>query len=218
MGDVQPNLLGLLVAATSLGFLAFTVVTVTSFAKVSIVMFLLRNALGVQQAPPNIVLYGISLILTAFISAPVAHGIYQAVNQPGLEFHTIQDWADVAHRVSVPLRSYLMRFTTDTERSFFLEAAQRLWPPDMKSDMGSDDVAILVPAFLIGELKRAFEIGLLLYLPFVVVDLVITTILMAMGMSQVQPTTIAVPLKLFLFVVIEGWTRLLHGLVLSYVG
>lgn len=217
MPELQPNLLGLLVVTTALGFLVLAVITMTSFVKLSVVMFLLRNALGVQQAPPNIVLYGIALVLTAFVTAPTARTLYTSVVAEPAEYRTFGDWVALAGRAEAPLREHLQRYTQPAEREFFLSATQQLWPEDMRGTASADDIAVLVPSFLTSELKRAFEIGFLLYLPFVTIDLVITTVLMAMGMSMVQPATIAVPLKLFLFVVVEGWTRLLHGLVLSYV-
>jgi len=213
----EPNLIGLLVVTTGLGMLALAVVTMTAFAKISVVLFLLRNAMGVQQAPPNIVLYGIALVLTVFITLPLARNVSTAVNETSSEYRTFEDWLGGAARAAEPVRTHLKRFTTPTDREFFAGAARQLWPADQREDLGSDDLAILVPSFMTAELKRGFEIGFLLYLPFVVIDLVITTILMAMGMSQVQPNTIAVPLKLFLFVTVGGWTRMLHGLVMSYV-
>ena len=212
-----PSLIGLLIVTTFLGVLALVVVTTTSFAKISVVMFLLRNALGVQQAPPNIVLYGVALVLTVFVTMPLGRSMSAAVQATPSAYESFQDWADAAGRAAGPLREHLMRYTTPGEREFFLASAKRLWPEEQQEDIGADDLPILVPSFLTAELKRGFEIGFLLYLPFVTIDLVITTILMAMGMSQVQPNTIAVPLKLFLFVTVEGWTRLLHSLVLSYV-
>ena len=127
------------------------------------------------------------------------------------------EWERVAEQAAEPVRLHLLRFSTPRERAFFVQAAGRLWPEDMQEKEADDGLPVLVPSFLLGELKRAFETGFLLYLPFVVIDLVITTILIAMGLSQVQPTTIAVPMKLLLFVLVEGWTRLLHSLVLSYV-
>ncbi len=217
MSGAEPNLLGLLAVTTALGMLALAVVTMTSFAKISIVLFLLRNALGVQQAPPNIVLYGIALVLTGFISLPLARSVSAAVTERPSEYRQVQDWFDAAERGVQPLKANLARFTARQEREFFLSAAKRLWPEDQRDIATADDLAILVPSFMTAELRRGFEIGFLLYLPFVTIDLVITTILMAMGMSQVQPNTIAVPLKLFLFVTVEGWTRMLHGLVVSYV-
>ena len=218
MTDVTPNLFIAFAAMIGFGLLVLAVITTTSFVKISVVLFLLRNALGVQQAPPNIVLYGIALILTGFISLPLARAEFQVLTDSGSSRRGFDEWTDVAVQMEAPLREQLLRFTPQSERDFFTDAAARLWPADMRTPETHDSLAVLVPAYLNGELRRAFEIGFLLYLPFVVVDLVITTILIAMGMSQVQPTTIAVPLKLLLFVVVEGWTRLLRGLVLSYVG
>ena len=99
---------------------------------------------------------------------------------------------------------------------FFLNSTQRLWPEEARRDVSSDDLLILVPAFTVSELTKAFEIGFLLYLPFIAIDLIVSNILLAMGMMMVSPLTISLPFKLFLFVVVDGWTRLIHGLVLSY--
>ena len=219
MADFAPNLFLALGAAMVFGLLVLAVVTATSFVKISVVLFLLRNALGVQQAPPNIVLYSIALILTVFISMPLGREIYDATApelQAGQQ-RSFADWERVGERAAEPVRAHLLRFSTTRERAFFLQAAERLWPEDLREEEASDGLPVLVPSFLLGELKRAFETGFLLYLPFVVIDLAITTILIAMGLSQVQPTTISVPMKLLLFVLVEGWTRLLHSLVLSYV-
>jgi type III secretion protein R len=110
----------------------------------------------------------------------------------------------------------LKRFTLPVERQFFHSATSRVWPEAARQDLKEDDIIILLPAFVSSELTRAFEIGFLLYLPFLIIDLVVANILMAMGMIMVAPTLISVPLKLFLFVTIDGWSRLLHGLILSY--
>lgn len=199
------------------GLLILAVISITSFVKISVVLFLLRTALGIQQSPPNIVLYSIALILTAFVSAPLCREVYVSVASAEVDPHTLDDWQSLATRAEAPVQQHLLHFTLPRERAFFLGAAQKLWPPEMQEVTTADSLPVLVPSYLIGELKRAFEIGFLIYLPFVTIDLVITTILIAMGMSQVQPNTIAVPLKLLLFVLASGWTRLLHGLVLSYV-
>ena len=219
MTEFSPNLFVALGAGVVFGLLLLAVITTTSFVKISVVLFLLRNALGVQQAPPNIVLYAIALILTVFITLPLGRNVYAAA-APELgatQHHTLVEWERVAERAAEPVREHLQRFSTQRERTFFLGAAERLWPEDMRGDAAEDGLTVLVPSFLLGELKRAFETGFLLYLPFVVVDLAITTILIAMGLSQVQPTSISVPMKLLLFVLVEGWTRLLHSLVLSYI-
>ena len=219
VADFTPNIALALAAAVVFGLLILAIITMTSFVKISVVLFLLRNALGVQQAPPNVVLYSIALILTVFISMPLGRQVHDVVAPELLSRreHSITAWQSVAERAAEPVRAHLVQFSTKKERSFFLQAAGRLWTEGMQPETADDDLSVLIPSFLVGELKRAFETGFLLYLPFVVIDLVITTILIAMGMSQVQPTTIAVPLKLLLFVLVEGWTRLLHSLVLSYV-
>jgi type III secretion protein R len=216
MGDAQPNLLLILVAVTALGTLTFVAVTMTSFIKISVILFILRNALGVQQTPPNLVLYGIALLLTGYVMAPVAAKISAEVEAPGQHYATFGDFTDVAARIEVPIKQFMLRFTTPGEREFFTGATARVWGPDSGLSITPDDLLVIVPSFVLSELRRAFEAGFLLYLPFIAVDLVTTAVLMAMGMSAVSPTTISVPFKLFLFVAIEGWTRLMHGLVLGY--
>jgi type III secretion protein R len=216
MNDVQPGILALIAVTLGLGLIAFVVVTTTAFMKISVVLLLVRNALGAQQVPPNIVLYGAALILTVYISAPIGEQVYQQLSDPAHQYRTFDDWMAGLRRAQEPIRDHLKRFTPADERQFFLSATRTVWPEEMRQKASTDDLAILVPSFLIAELKRAFEIGLLLYLPFITIDLVVTTILMAMGMSMVSPTVISIPFKLFLFIAIDGWSRLIHGLVLSY--
>ncbi|MGC2778999.1 MAG: type III secretion system export apparatus subunit SctR [Bradyrhizobium sp.] len=217
MTEIHPNLFAILALVAALGLVIFAVVTMTSFIKISVIMFLLRNALGIQQTPPNLVLYAIAVVLTIFITMPVAQAVYDRINDPVLEFKTFEDWVSAANRVRDPLRNHLKRFTTAAERDFFLGATTRLWSDQPHADVASDDLIILVPSFISSELKRAFEIGFLLYLPFIAIDLIVSAVLMSLGMSMVPPVTISVPFKLFLFVLVEGWSKLLHGLVLSYV-
>lgn len=216
MADIQPGILALIAITFGLGLLVFVVVTTTSFLKISVVLFLVRNALGVQQVPPNIVLYGVALILTVYISSPVIEQVYNQLNDPTLQYKTFDDWGVAVKRAQEPVRDYLKRFARPEERQFFLAATERVWPAEMRNRATEDDLSILAPSFLLAELKRAFEIGFLLYLPFITIDLVVTTILMAMGMSLVSPTVISIPFKLFLFIAIDGWSRLMQGLVLSY--
>jgi type III secretion protein R len=118
--------------------------------------------------------------------------------------------------VRQPLQEHLKRFTHTKERQFFMSATTRIWPENARATVQDDDILILLPAFVSSELTRAFEIGFLLYLPFLIIDVVVSNILMAMGMIMVSPVLISVPLKLFLFVTVDGWSRLLHGLILSY--
>lgn len=211
-----PNLAAILVAITGLGFVTFVAVTMTSFIKISVVLFLLRNALGIQQTPPNIVLYGIALLLSAYVMAPVATRAYAAAVEPGSSYTTLADFLEVAQRAEVPVKAFMLRFTSPGEREFFVSATTRVWSEDAGLHAAPEDLLVVIPAFVLSELQRAFEAGFLLYLPFITIDLVVTAVLLAMGMSSVSPITISVPLKLFLFVAISGWTRLMHGLVLGY--
>jgi type III secretion protein R len=216
MSDLQPNTLAIMAIIAGFGLVTFVVVTMTSFIKVAVVLFLVRNALGIQQTPPNLVLYAIALVLTIFISAPVVHAIWDRVNDPSLQYRSFADWTNAAERAREPVRDHLTRFTTAAEREFFLSATTRLWGGQPHAEVTSDDLTILIPSFVSSELKRAFEIGFLLYLPFIAIDLIVSAVLMSLGMSMVPPTSISVPFKIFVFVFVEGWSKLMHGLVLSY--
>ncbi len=214
MGDTA--LLPLIVATAAVALIPFVIITTTAFLKLSIVLFLLRNALGTQQTPPTLVLYAIAIILTAYVSAPLVSEIYARVAQPGADFATGEELRMASTAVVEPIRAHLERFAMPEERDFLVSAARQIWPPDFAQGVGTDNLLILVPAYVSSELTRAFQAGFLLYLPFIAVDLIVANILMAMGMAMVSPTVISTPLKVFLFVTVSGWTRLLHGLILSY--
>lgn len=206
----------LIVGLALFALLPLALVTCTCFIKIAIVLSLVRNALGVQQIPPNIVLYAMALVLTAYVMAPVGAQISQAADiKPGVKLDTAT--LVTAARAGVePLRAFMLRNSKVEQRDFFVSQARRMWPADMAAQVRQDDLMVLVPAFLVTELTAAFEIGFLLFLPFIVIDLVVSNILMAMGMMMVSPVTISLPLKLFLFVMVDGWSRLIHGLVQTY--
>lgn len=212
----QPGLLAVLIAVAALGTLTFIAITMTSFIKISVILFILRNALGLQQTPPNLVLYGVALLLTGYIMAPVGAKVYLAATTPGQAYASYDDFKKIAQQAEIPVKNFMLRFTSPGEREFFSTAAARVWGPDSGLTAQPDDMVVVVPSFVLSELRRAFEAGFLIYLPFIAVDLVTTAVLMAMGMSAVSPTTISTPFKLFLFVGIAGWTRLIHGLVIGY--
>jgi type III secretion protein R len=218
MADTNVNvpIVGILIVLAVTGLIPLFVATMTGFLKISVVMFLIRNALGIQQTPPNLVLYGIALILTIFVTSPLLGSIYAKLNTHPIDFSSVESVTAMANDVKQPLRAQLMRFAQPQERQFFLSATERVWPEEARADLKDDDMVILLPAFVSSELTRAFEIGFLLYLPFLVIDLVVSNILMAMGMIMVSPTLISVPLKIFLFVAVSGWSRLMHGLILRY--
>jgi type III secretion protein R len=210
------NILSIVIFLTAVGLIPLFAVTMTGFLKIAVVMFLIRNALGIQQTPPNLVLYGIAIILTVYVTSPLLGSIYARLNAHPLDFSSVDNLTAMANDVKQPIQAELKRFAQPQERQFFLSATQRIWPQEARGDIKDDDLVVLLPAFVSSELTRAFEIGFLLYLPFLVIDLAVSNILMAMGMIMVSPTLISVPLKLFLFVGVNGWSRLMHGLILSY--
>ncbi|MES2771248.1 MAG: type III secretion system export apparatus subunit SctR [Pseudomonadota bacterium] len=214
MKSIDPISLALLLAVLAL--IPLLLVVTSSFLKLSVVMMIVRNAIGVQQVPPNIALYGLSLVLTLYIMSPVFNqiGVSLRANPAAL---SSADTLIKTVAVSVePLRAFLKRNAHPNQKQFFLDSVKRMWPPEDAAQVSDSDFLILMPAFVISELNAAFQIGFLLYLPFVVIDLVVSNILLALGMMMVSPTTISLPLKLFLFVMVDGWTRMLQGLVLSY--
>ncbi len=216
MPELNANVLSLIIVVMLLGFLPFVAVAVTAFAKISVVLLIVRNALGIQQTPPNMVIYGIALVLTVYIAAPLAAQLQTLMADPALNFETLDDWMLVFERGSEPVKDFLVRHARPDDRAFFVEATASVWGPELAQGVESDSLPVLVPAFLVSELTRAFEIGFLLYLPFLAIDLIVSAILMSLGMMMVSPVMIAIPFKLFLFVAVDGWSRLVQGLVLSY--
>jgi type III secretion protein R len=213
-GGFDPIAMALVIALMAL--LPTLVVCTTSFMKIAVVMSLVRNALGVQQIPPNIALYGLSLILTAYIMAPIANRIYDSTVQTPGTMRNVETLVGGVRKGAEPLREFMARNSKQEQRDFFVHNAQKLWGPEMAADVKQTDFLILMPAFMVSEMTAAFEIGFLLFLPFVIIDLVISNILLAMGMMMVSPVTISLPLKLFLFVAVNGWSRLIHSLVMTY--
>ncbi|MDB5992459.1 MAG: EscR/YscR/HrcR family type secretion system export apparatus protein [Herbaspirillum sp.] len=212
--EINPIALALLLALLSL--VPMAIIMTTSFLKISVVAMLLRNALGVQQIPPNIAIYSLALILSAYVMAPVGQTIYQALSAKPDAMASISQFFDTALSAAEPLRDFMLRNAAPEQLDFFVDTVQRLWPRELAGHVSRRDFTVLVPAFMISELTSAFMIGFLIYLPFVVIDLVVQSILLALGMMMMSPMTISLPLKLLLFVMADGWTRLLHSLVLSY--
>ena len=189
----------------------------TSFAKISVVLFIVRNALGVQQTPPNLLLNGLALILTVYVMMPVGRDVYAVASSPRANYSTVQGWERTVTEAAQPVRGFLIKHTKPKDRKFFVEATQRVWKDTSMAAPQETDFTVLVPAFLSAELTRAFEIGFLLYLPFVMIDFAVSAILIAVGMQMMSPTVISTPFKLLLFILLDGWALLLQGLVLSYV-
>ena len=207
----------LLLAFGMLAVLPTLVAVTTSFLKIAVVMNLVRNAMGVQQVPPNIVMYGLSLILTVYVMAPVGNRMYESLAEQPSALRSVDGMVKVIRKGAEPMRGFLERNTRAEHRDFFVRTAKRMWGPELSQNVAPNDFLVLMPAFLVCELTAAFQIGFLLYLPFVVIDLIVSNILLAMGMMMMSPVTVSLPLKLFLFVAVDGWTRLIQGLVLTYV-
>jgi type III secretion protein R len=188
----------------------------TSFLKIAIVLMLVRNAMGVQQIPPTIALYGLAIILTAYIMAPVAQNIQKEVAASPAASRSIPAMHSAVMKGAEPLREFMFRHSDQHQRDFFVRTAGTLWGPAMTADLTEKDYVVLIPAFMVTELTEAFEIGFLIFLPFVIIDLIVSNILLSMGMMMVSPVMISMPLKLFLFVMADGWTKLIQGLVFTY--
>ena len=194
----------------------FVAVMVTSFTKLVVVLSLLRNALGLQQVPPNVVLNGLALVLSIYVMYPVGTEMAHRVEGTPIGNST-QSLLQAADTAKEPLREFLVKHSRPLERAFFLKTAQKALQPAQAAGLTDRDFLVVVPAFTVSELSVAFEIGFLIFLPFIVIDFVISNILMAMGMMMLSPTTVSMPFKLLLFVLIDGWVKLTHGLILTYV-
>ena len=218
MENVTANPLNLIMIMALMGLLPFMVTLMTSYIKIIVVTFLIRNALGVQQVPPSMVLSGLALILSIFVMAPVAMQTYNLLEKEQIDTASITpaQIIETASNVSGPIKTFLKNNTSEEILKSFTNTAQRIWPEDLKKSIDEDSFVIIIPSFVISELTIAFQIGFLLYLPFIAIDLIISNILLAMGMMMVSPMTISLPFKLMLFVTLNGWLKLSQGLLYSY--
>ena len=205
-----------LITVVLIGLAPFAIVMVTSFAKIIVVLSLLRNALGVQQIPPNLVLNGLAMVLTIYVMYPVGLRMIEVSGGVDEALSSTERLLDTANRAKEPLRDFLLKHAEEPEREFFLDTIREIADPDQRGSFTAEDFVVVVPAFTISELTAAFQLGFLIFLPFIVIDLVIANVLMAMGMSMLSPTIVSLPFKLLLFVLVDGWSKLPHGLVLSY--
>lgn len=219
----QPSVVTKMAVLAGLAVLPFAIMLLTSFMKIVVVLSLLRNALGVQQTPPNQVLNGIALLMTIYVMFPTGVAMYSASKDVMAKSPTeIFSGESATYMINVvdkskePLRAFLQKNTTLKHMNSFYQIAYRLFPEPFRSQLKNNDFIILIPSFITSQLKTAFEIGVLVYLPFFVIDLVVSNILLAMGMMMLSPLTIALPIKLLLLVMTDGWTVLIQGLVLTY--
>jgi flagellar biosynthesis protein FliP len=199
-----------LVLLTSLSFLPALLLSMTSFTRILIVLGLLRTAIGTQSSPPNQVLVGLSLFLTFFVMSPVFDKVYTDAYRPFSESKIAADKA--LERGVAPLKTFMLKQTRENDLALFASLAKT---PAMQ---GPEDVPlrILLPSFVISELKTAFQIGFTIFIPFLIIDLVVASVLMSMGMMMVPPASIALPFKLMLFVLADGWQLLIGALAQSF--
>ena len=203
--------LQVLVAMTVLTVLPALLLTMTSFTRIIIVLAILRQALGTMQTPPNQVLIGLALFLTLFVMSPVLQRINQEAVQPYLTQQMPME--EALEHASTPMRQFMTPLTREQDLTLFagLAGADDLQSPD------EVPFSLLVPAFLTSELKTAFQMGFLIFLPFLVIDIVVAAVLMSMGMMMLSPMIISLPFKLMLFVLIDGWTLIMGTLANSFV-
>lgn len=201
-----------------IGVLPIGLVMVTSYTKIVVVLSLLKNALGLQQVPPAIVTNGLALVLSWYVMYPVGMQIMGEIDvelknpKPQSAFTMMQ----IVDKGKEPLRAFLDKHAKAHERAFFLDAARRMMEAKLPEPVQERDFVVLVPAFVVSELTEAFLIGVIIALPFIVIDLVVANVLMALGMQMMSPTMLSLPIKLLLFVMLDGWSRLAHALVLTY--
>jgi flagellar biosynthetic protein FliP len=202
--------LQLLALMTTLTLLPSLLLMMTAFVRIVIVLSILRQALGTGQTPPNMVIVGLSLFLTLFVMSPVLSDVYQTALAPfmnqGMSFDRALALAEK------PIRSFMLNQTREDDIAMFMEIARN------KTFTSPQDVPFttLVPAFLTSELKSAFTIGFLIYIPFVVIDLIVSSVLMSMGMMMLSPMMISMPFKLMLFVLVDGWSLIMGSLASSF--
>lgn len=202
--------LEIIVMMTIIALLPTFLVMMTSFTRIIIILGFLRNAMGIQQTPPNIVLAGISLFLTFFIMQPVIVQVNNEAYQPYIrEEITMQE---CFNKAAVPFKRFMIKQTETSALKLFVNISDEEVPED-KTEM---PMYVILPSFLMTELKRAFMAGFLLYLPFMLIDLVVASILMSMGMMMLPPAMISLPFKLLLFVVMDGWNLLFQALIMGY--
>ena len=230
----QTDPFSLIVLFVGLSLLPFVAMIATSYLKIVVVMSLIRNALGIQSIPPNMVVNALAMILTFYIMAPVASESWSIAQARVASRQTASQSSSAAkssppgpatigfepsdfQAAAEPFRKFLSDRTSPRERAFFINTAETLWGKDGKpAVVDPESYAILLPSFCVSELTKAFQIGFLVYLPFIAIDIIVSNILLAMGMMMVSPVTISLPFKLLLFVMVNGWTLLIQGLVRGY--
>jgi len=206
--DINP-VIQMLVVMSVFSLLPFFFTCMTSFLRYAIVFSFLKQALGTQQVPPAIVLLGLSMILTIYTMSPVFQKMWEVGSVP---YQKNGDIVLALSEGSKPLKEFMMKQTRQSDMTFFIQLSGA---PKPKTP---DDITIwqVAPAYILSELKTAFEIGFIIYVPFIVLDLVVANVLLALGMFMLSPTIISLPFKLLIFIAVDGWSMIVHGLVASF--
>lgn len=222
----QPPLVTKVAVLVAMAILPYAVMLLTSFLKMVVVLALLRQALGVQNSPPNQVINGMAFLMSIYVMFPTGLAMYEAgesfINTQAPQSEAVFSTQNaeyiigIAERTKEPLRDFLIKNSISKHRSYFYKLARKKFPPSFREQLKPTEFIVLIPSYITSQVKGAFEIGVLIYLPFFVIDLVTSNILLAMGMMMLSPLTIALPLKLLLLVMIDGWTLVVEGVVLSY--
>jgi type III secretion protein R len=218
--DLLTRPIVLVVALAIFSLLPFAFMTVTAFVKIATVLQIVRSAIGAQGVPSNTVVMALAGALTLIAMAPVGEKIGSRAAPLFANGRELPDTVTLVRSgleaIGEPMREFLRANASDRERARFLEVARAARPEAERSRVGADDLTVLVPAFVVTELTEAFALGFLIYLPFLVIDLVVSNILLALGMQMMTPTQVSLPFKLLLFVAIDGWGLLARSLVAGY--
>lgn len=216
MFEGYPNPIALAAIVSLAGLLPLGLSTCTAFVKISIVLTILRNALGLQQTPPNVVLNAGALVLTAYVMYPVALQIAEVLPTSTDGGEGLEQMTTTLPLVAEKIRDFMYPLIHPKQLEFFLHTAAKIWPAEVIESIEADDFLIVLPAFFASEMQSAIELGIIIFIPFLIIDLLVANILMALGMIMVPPTVIALPIKLMFFVGINGWSLIVDRLLSSY--
>lgn len=209
-GSTTGRIVQMVALITVLSLAPSILIMMTAFTRIVIVLSFLRSALGIQQVPPNTVLMSLAVFLTFFVMAPVFERSYNQGIQPLINQDI--DETEAFRRTVAPLREFMLKHTSEKDLRLFMDMARI----ENVTDAEQTPLHVLVPAFMISEIKRAFEIGFLLFLPFLIIDMVVSSILMSMGMMMLPPTMVAIPFKIIFFVLVDGWYLIAGSLARSF--
>ncbi len=209
-GSITSRIIQMVMIFTVMSLAPSILMMITSFTRIVVILSFLKNALGLQQSPPNVVMASLALFLTAFIMAPTLQKAYDEGLNPLMNEKITQE--EAFHKTMSPFKEFMMQHVREKDLEIFLEMAKvtKLEKPE------DTPLKALIPAFMISELRRSFEIGFLIFLPFMVIDLVVASVLMSMGMMMVPPLTLSLPLKIIFFVLIDGWNLIVGSIVKGF--